>query len=139
MNRAAVPVLILICAAMGVAIAVQRSSLSTTQHEIDQVGARVERLEAKAEGSVARKAVEELQEQVARVERKAAAATVAAEGGRHVRRPARPEGTPTPPSPSPRTTSPKSSRRASRKSSRRTTRSWRQRFEDAALSSCPRS
>ncbi len=79
MNRYLPAALIALCAALGVALAVQRSALNAARHELDQVGARVDRLEAKQKEAVARKAVEELQEQVARVERKAAAATVAAE------------------------------------------------------------
>jgi hypothetical protein len=79
MNRYLPAALIALCAALGVALAVQRSALNAARHELDQVGARVERLEAKQRDAAARKAVEELQEQVARVERKAAAATVAAE------------------------------------------------------------
>jgi len=77
MNRAAVSVLILVCAAMGVAIAVQRSSLSTTQHEIEQLQARLDRVESRQKETAARKAVEELQEQVIRAEKKAAAAEAA--------------------------------------------------------------
>jgi len=77
MNRAAVPVLILVCAAMGVAIAVQRSSLSTTHHEIEQLQARLDKVESRQKETAARKAVEELQEQVARAEKKAAAAEAA--------------------------------------------------------------
>jgi hypothetical protein len=79
MNRFLPAALIALCCALGVALAVQRSALNATRAELDQVGARVERLEAKQKETVARKAVEDLQEQVARVERKAAAATVAAE------------------------------------------------------------
>ena len=79
MNRYALPVLIALCAAMGVAFAVQRSSLGTTRHEVEQLQARLERLEARQKESVARKQMEELQEQVARAEKKAAAAGVAAE------------------------------------------------------------
>lgn len=77
MNRAALPVLILLCAAMGVALAVQRSSLNTTRHEVEQLQARLDKVEARQKETVARKAVEELQEQVARAERKAAAAEAA--------------------------------------------------------------
>jgi hypothetical protein len=79
MNRYLPSSLIALCAALGVALAVQRSALNAARHELDQVEARVEQLEAKQREAVARKAVEELREQVARVERKAAAASVAAE------------------------------------------------------------
>jgi hypothetical protein len=79
MNRYAAPALIALCAAMGVALAVQRSSLSTTRHEVEQLQARLDKVEARQKESAARKAVEELQEQVARAEKKAAAAAVAAE------------------------------------------------------------
>src|SRR5262245_5460067 len=79
MSRYLPPTLIALCAALGVALAVQRSSLSAARQELDPVQARIERLESKQKEAVARKAVEELQEQVARVERKAAAASVAAE------------------------------------------------------------
>lgn len=78
MNRAAVPALILLCAAMGVALAVQRSSLGSTRQEIEQLQVRLEKVEARQKETVARKAVEELQEQVARAEKKAAAAAEAA-------------------------------------------------------------
>jgi len=77
MNRAALPVLILLCAAMGVALAVQRSSLGTTRHELEQLQARLDKVEARQKETAARKAVEELQEQVARAEKKAAAAEAA--------------------------------------------------------------
>lgn len=79
MNRYLPVALIALCAALGVALAVQRSSLSTTRHEVEQLQARLEKIEARQKESAARKAVEELQEQVARAERKAAAASVAAE------------------------------------------------------------
>jgi len=88
MNRTLPAALIALCAALGVALAVQRSALNTARHELDQVEARVERLESKQKEAVARKAVEELQDQVARVERKAAAATVAAEAAAASARPA---------------------------------------------------
>jgi hypothetical protein len=78
MNRAALPVLILLCAGLGVALAVQRSSLSATRQEVEQLQARLDKVEARQKESVARKAVEELQEQVARAEKKAAAAEAAA-------------------------------------------------------------
>jgi len=77
MNRTAVSVLIVLCAAMGVALAVQRSSLNTTRHEVEQLQARLDKVEARQKESVARKAVEELEEQVARAEKKAAAAEAA--------------------------------------------------------------
>src|SRR5205085_10463705 len=79
MNRYLPPVLIALCAALGVVLAAQRSALNTAQHELEQVQARVDKLEAKQKESAARKAVDELQEQVARAERKAAAAAGAAE------------------------------------------------------------
>jgi len=79
MSRYLPPILIALCAALGVALAAQRSSLNAARQELDQVQSRVERLESKQKESAARKAVEELQDQVARVERKAAAASVAAE------------------------------------------------------------
>jgi hypothetical protein len=79
MNRYLPVALIALCAALGVALAVQRSSLSTTRHEVEQLQARLEKVEARQKEVVAKKAVEELQEQVARAERKAAAAAVAAE------------------------------------------------------------
>ncbi|MBI3857183.1 MAG: hypothetical protein HY293_15970 [Planctomycetes bacterium] len=79
MSRYLPSVLIALCAALGVALAVQRSSLSTTRQEVEQLQARLERVEARQKESAARKAVEELQEQVARAERKAAAASVAAD------------------------------------------------------------
>jgi hypothetical protein len=77
MNRTAFSILIALCAAMGVALAVQRSSISTTRHEVEQLQARLEKLEARQKETAARKAVEELQEQVARAEKKAAAAEAA--------------------------------------------------------------
>jgi hypothetical protein len=77
MNRAALPVLILLCAGLGVALAVQRSSLSATRHEVEQLQARLEKVEARQKETAARKAVEELQEQVTRAEKKAAAAEAA--------------------------------------------------------------
>jgi hypothetical protein len=68
-----------LCAALGIALAVQHRTLNETQREFDEVRARVERLETRQKDSAARRAVEELQEQMARTEWKAAAATVAAE------------------------------------------------------------
>ena len=79
MTRSLPAVLIAVCALMGIALAVQRSALSTTRHEVEELQARLEKVEARQKEAVARKAVEELQDQVARVERKAAAAAVAAE------------------------------------------------------------
>jgi hypothetical protein len=79
MNRYLPPILIALCAALGVALAVQRSSMSETRRVVDQLQTRLERLETKQKDSVAKKAVEELQDQVARAERKAAAASVAAD------------------------------------------------------------
>src|SRR5438105_8609554 len=79
MNRFIPPILIGLCAALGVALAVQRSSLSETRHEVEQMQTRLDRLETRQKDAAARKAVEELQDQVAKVERKAAAASVAAE------------------------------------------------------------
>jgi hypothetical protein len=79
MSRILPSVLIALCAALGVALAIQRSTLNETQREFDEVRARVERLESRQKDSAARKAVEELQDQVARAERKAAAASAAAE------------------------------------------------------------
>jgi hypothetical protein len=79
MTRSLPAVLIAVCALMGIALAVQRSALSTTRHEVEELQARLEKVEARQKEAVARKAVEELQDQVARAERKAAAAVVAAE------------------------------------------------------------
>lgn len=88
MSRYAPAVLIALCAALGVALAVQRSALRTTRHEVEQLQSRLERVEARQKDAVARKAVEELQEQVVRAERKAAAATVAAEAAASASKPA---------------------------------------------------
>jgi len=77
MNRTAFSILIALCAAMGVALAVQRSSINTTRQDVEQLQARLEKLEARQKETAARKAVEELQEQVARAEKKAAAAEAA--------------------------------------------------------------
>jgi hypothetical protein len=79
MNRTALTVLIALCAAAGIALAVGRSSISDTRREVAELEARLEKLEARQKESAARKEVEELQEQVARAEKKAAAAGVAAE------------------------------------------------------------
>ncbi len=79
MNRFLPPILIALCAALGVALAAQRSSLNAARQELDLVQARLEKVEARQKEAVAKRAVEELQDQVARVERKAAAASVAAE------------------------------------------------------------
>ena len=79
MNRYLPAVLIAVFALLGIALAVQRSSLSSTRQEVEQLQARLEKVEARQKEAVARKAVEELQDQVARAERKAAAAIVAAE------------------------------------------------------------
>ena len=79
MSRILPAVLIALCAALGVALAIQRITLHDTQREFDEVRARVERIEARQKDTAARKAVEELQDQVARTERKAAAAAAAAE------------------------------------------------------------
>jgi hypothetical protein len=94
MNRTALSILIVLCAAMGVALAVQRSSISTTRHEVEQLQARLEKIEARQKETAARKAVEELQEQVARAEKKAAEAATAAAA----KPPARDDGAPAAPS-----------------------------------------
>jgi hypothetical protein len=78
MNRILPTVLIALCAALGVALAVQRSSLNETRQELDQLQGRLERVEGRQKESAARKAMEELQDLVAKVERKAAAAAEAA-------------------------------------------------------------
>ena len=79
MNRYLPAALIALCAALGVVLAVQRSILTGAQRDLELVQSRVEKLEARQKELVARKSVEELQDQVARVERKADAASVAAE------------------------------------------------------------
>src|SRR5882672_2345696 len=79
MNRFLPAVLIVLCAALGVALAFQNSALNAARREVDEMDARLDRLEAKLKESAGRKAVEELQEQVVRAEKKAAAASAAAE------------------------------------------------------------
>jgi hypothetical protein len=79
MSRSVPIVLIAVCAALGVALAVQKSALDDARREVEEVKARVDRVEAKQKEAVGRKAVEELQEQVARAEKKAVAASAAAE------------------------------------------------------------
>jgi len=86
MNRYVPVVLIAVCAALGVALALQKSALDEARRNLEEVKGRVDRVESKQKESVARKAVEELREEVARVEKKAAAATTAAEAA--ARRPA---------------------------------------------------
>jgi hypothetical protein len=79
MNRYVPIALIAVCAALGVALAVQRSTLDAARREVEDMKTRVDRLEAKQKESAGRKAVDELRDEVARVEKKAAAATTAAE------------------------------------------------------------
>lgn len=79
MNRMLPAILIALCAALGVALAVQRNTLSDTQREFDEMRARVDKLESRQKETAARKAVEELQEQVDRAEKKATAARAAAD------------------------------------------------------------
>jgi hypothetical protein len=79
MSRYAPVVLIAVCAALGVALAVQKSSLDDARREVEDVKTRVERVEAKQKEAIGRKTVEDLQEQVARAEKKAVAASAAAE------------------------------------------------------------
>lgn len=85
MNRFLPAALVGLCAALGVAVAFQRSSLSEARRELGEVSSRLERLEGRQKEAAAKKAVEELQEQVARAERKAAAAAVAAEAASSAR------------------------------------------------------
>lgn len=79
MNRMLPAALIALCAALGVALAFQRSALNDARRGQEELSARIERLEARQKEAAGRKAVEELQEQVARAEKKAAAASAAAE------------------------------------------------------------
>jgi hypothetical protein len=79
MNRMLPAVLIALCALLGVALAFQRSALNDARREQEELGQRLDRVEAKQKEAVARKTVEELQEQVKSAEKKAAAAAVAAE------------------------------------------------------------
>jgi len=97
MNRMLPAALIALCAALGVALAFQRSSLNDARREQEELAGRVERLEARQKEVVGRKAVEELQEQVARAEKKAAAASAAAEAiaKRPAAAPAAPVASPT--------------------------------------------
>ncbi|MBV8879925.1 MAG: hypothetical protein JO332_08185, partial [Planctomycetaceae bacterium] len=79
MNRMLPAVLIAVCGALGVALAFQKSALNEARREQEELSARLDRIEAKQKESAGRKAVEELQEQVARAEKKAVAAGAAAE------------------------------------------------------------
>jgi hypothetical protein len=79
MNRILPAVLIAVCAALGVALALQRSALHEACREQEELAARLTRLEARQKEAAEKKAVEELQEQVARAEKKAIAASAAAE------------------------------------------------------------
>jgi len=79
MSRFLPAALIALCAALGVTLAFQRSALNDARHEQEELAGRLDRLEAKQKETVGKKAVEELQEQVARAEKKAVAATAAAE------------------------------------------------------------
>src|SRR5579859_2830267 len=94
MNRILPVVLIALSAAMGVGLAFERSALNESRREQEELAQRLGRLEARQQEAVGRKAVEELQEQVARAEKKANAASVAAEAA--ARRAASPAPGPAP-------------------------------------------
>src|SRR5579862_386493 len=79
MNRMLPATMIALTATLGVALAFQRSALTDARREQEELAARLGRIEAKQKESVERKLVEELQEQVARTEKKAAQATAAAD------------------------------------------------------------
>ncbi len=79
MNRTLPAVLIALCAALGVALAFQRGALNEARHDQEELAGRVARLEARQKEIAEKKAVDELQEQVVRAEKKAAAASAAAE------------------------------------------------------------
>jgi hypothetical protein len=79
MNRMLPGVLIALCAALGVALAFQRSTLNDARREQEELAARLSRLEARQKEVAERKEIEELQEQVVRAEKKAAAASAAAD------------------------------------------------------------
>jgi len=79
MNRYAPVVLIAVCAALGVALAVQKSTLDDARREVEEMKTRVDGIEAKQKDTAARQVVDELRDEVARVEKKAAAASTAAE------------------------------------------------------------
>ena len=79
MNRAIFPTLIALIAALGLALAVERGSLSETRREVELLQSRIDRLEGRQKDAAGRRALEELQSQVTRAERKAAEASSAAE------------------------------------------------------------
>lgn len=79
MNRTLPAILIVLCAALGVALAFQRGALNEARHDQEELAGRVARLEARQKETAEKKAVDELQEQIARAEKKAAAASAAAE------------------------------------------------------------
>jgi hypothetical protein len=79
MNRTLPAILIALCAALGVALAFQRGALNDARRDQEELADRVAKLEARQKDIAEKKAVDELQEQVARAEKKAAAASAAAE------------------------------------------------------------
>jgi hypothetical protein len=79
MNRMLPAAMIALCAVLGVALAFQRSALNDAVHEQEQIAARLSKLEERQKDAVEKKAVEDLQEQLAKVDKKAAAASAAAE------------------------------------------------------------
>lgn len=95
MSRYAPIALIALCGALGISLAVQKSTLDDARREVEDVKSRVDRIEAKQKESVARAAVEELRDEVARVDKKAAAASTAAEAA--AKRPAPAAAAPAPP------------------------------------------
>jgi len=65
MSRFVPAILVALCAALGVALAFQRSALNDARREQEDLAGRLDRLEAKQKEAVGKKAIEELQEQVA--------------------------------------------------------------------------
>src|SRR5579864_8107282 len=79
MSRTLPAILIALSGALGVGLAFQRSALNDARRGQEELANRLERLEAKQKETAAKKSVEDLQEQVDRAEKKAVAATLAAE------------------------------------------------------------
>ncbi|HEV3029358.1 MAG TPA: hypothetical protein VG457_17390, partial [Planctomycetota bacterium] len=96
MSRTLPVVLIALSVALGVGLAFERSALNESRREQEELARRLDRLEAQQKEAVGQKAVEELQEQVARAEKKALAASVAAEAAARRAVPVSPTPSPAP-------------------------------------------
>jgi len=79
MAKAATIVLVALCAGLGIALAVQRGALNDTRQEVDELRARLDKLETRQKEAAPKAQLEEVRQEAARAERKAAAAYTAAE------------------------------------------------------------